>query len=111
MVAATSQAYVAPAIIDKNRCTGCNKCALGCPYQAITPCYRTLNGKIHKFIAIENLDLCVSCGVCVGSCDVQAISIGPLSHNALWAIVEKRVAAARERVQSERQSDYCLYVR
>jgi len=86
-----------PVTIDKNRCTGCTKCALDCPYQAITMVPRT-DGKIHKFIAIENLDLCVSCGVCVGSCDVHAISVGPLSHAALWTIVGKRVASARERV-------------
>jgi coenzyme F420-reducing hydrogenase delta subunit len=55
------------------------------------------DGKIHKFVAQENLDLCVSCGLCVGSCSVQAISVGLLSHSALWAIVSKKVSAARER--------------
>ncbi|MBI5566252.1 MAG: cytochrome b N-terminal domain-containing protein, partial [Chloroflexi bacterium] len=86
-----------PVHIDKDLCIGCTKCALDCPYQAITMAPRT-DGKIHKFVAHENLDRCVSCGVCVGSCDVQAISIGPLSRPALWTIVDRRVAAARERV-------------
>lgn len=86
-----------PVTIDKDRCTGCTKCALDCPYQAIAMVPRT-DGKIHKFVAYENPERCVSCGVCVGSCDVQAISIGPLSRGALWTIVDRRIAAARERV-------------
>ncbi len=100
---------VAPVTIDKQKCTGCTKCALDCPYQAITMQPRT-DGKIHKFIAIENLDLCVSCGVCVGSCDVQAISIGPLSHNgAVGDCGEARGLGAG--ACAERQSDDCLHVR
>ena len=55
------------------------------------------DGKAHKFVAQANLDLCVSCGLCVGSCGVQAISVGLLSYAALWTIVEKKVSAARER--------------
>ena len=92
---------VPPVTIDKDRCTGCTKCALDCPYQAISMVPRT-DGKIHKFVARENLELCAACGVCVGSCDVQAISIGPLSRSALWTIVDRRIAAARERVPAGR---------
>ncbi|MFN8597831.1 MAG: hydrogenase iron-sulfur subunit [Anaerolineae bacterium] len=88
-----------PVHIDKNLCIGCTKCAVDCPYHAISMQPRT-DGKIHKFVAIENTDLCVACGVCVGSCDVQAISVGPLSYDALWTIVTKRIAAVRERSTS-----------
>jgi NAD-dependent dihydropyrimidine dehydrogenase PreA subunit/coenzyme F420-reducing hydrogenase delta subunit len=81
--------------IDKNRCTGCTKCALDCPYKAIQMAPRT-DGKRHKYIAIENPDLCVSCGVCVGSCDVLAISVGGLSQEALWQALDTRLAHMRE---------------
>ncbi len=88
-----------PVHIDKTLCIGCTKCATDCPYHAITMQPRT-DGKIHKFIASEDLDLCVSCGVCVGSCDMHAISVGPLSYDALWNVVSKRIAAARQRTPS-----------
>ncbi|MBI5304917.1 MAG: cytochrome b N-terminal domain-containing protein [Chloroflexi bacterium] len=81
-------------VIDKARCTGCTKCALDCPYRAITMTPRT-DGKPHKFIAIENPDLCVSCGICIGSCDVRAVSLGAGTVDPLWQTVLARVARAQ----------------
>ncbi len=88
-----------PVHIDNNLCIGCTKCAADCPYTAITMQPRT-DGKIHKFIAVADLDRCVSCGVCVGSCDVMAISVGALAYHNLWEAAEKRIAAARARTPS-----------
>ena len=44
--------------IIKDRCTGCTKCALDCPYGAIEMVERH-DDKPHKFIAIEDPNLCV----------------------------------------------------
>ncbi len=142
-------------IIDKDRCTGCTKCAVDCPYNAIQMIPRnddsahkgspdfngnwagTLSGatglsrraveereKIgvfiasfdyaaqvrrsahqdasrqsrespHKLIAIENQNLCVSCGVCLGSCDGLAVSLDDLPVELLWNSIQTRLALAK----------------
>lgn len=81
--------------IDPELCTGCTKCALDCPYKAISLQPRT-DGKRHKYLAVENPGMCVSCGICVGSCDVQAISLGSLTQEALQRAVETRLAHWRQ---------------
>jgi ferredoxin len=92
---------VVPVTIHKDRCTGCTKCSLDCPYKAIQMVERT-DGRPHKFIAIENPALCVGCGVCVGSCDVAAISLGSLSQEALWRAIQRRLEIVEESTGTRR---------
>ena len=80
--------------IIKDRCTGCTKCALDCPYGAIQMVERH-DDKPHKFIAIEDPSLCVSCGICVGSCDGVAVTMGQDSPEILWDTVASKLAFAR----------------
>jgi len=82
-------------VIDKDICTGCTKCAEDCPYNAIVMLPRT-DGKPHKLIAIENPDLCVSCGICVGSCDGMAVSLTDLAAAAYYQSVVARIRAANK---------------
>ena len=81
-------------VIDKDLCTGCTKCAEDCPYNAIVMLPRT-DGRPHKLIAIENPNLCVSCGICVGSCDGMAVSLTDLPAMAYYQAVLARVRSAR----------------
>ena len=48
-------------------CNGCTRCELDCPYNAITMVRRS-DGQAFAREAEVNADLCVSCGICVGSC-------------------------------------------
>ncbi|KAA3663641.1 MAG: hydrogenase iron-sulfur subunit [Chloroflexi bacterium] len=80
--------------IIKDRCTGCTKCALDCPYGAIEMVERH-DGKRHKYIAIEDPSLCVSCGICVGSCDILAVTMGDTPPEIMWATVATRLAIAK----------------
>jgi len=82
--------------ILKERCTGCTKCALDCPYGAIRMVERH-DGKPHKYIAIEDPGLCVSCGICVGSCDGVAVTLGDSPPELLWETVAVQLALARAR--------------
>jgi len=79
--------------IDKDICTGCTKCAEDCPYNAISMLPRT-DGKPHKLIAMENPNLCVSCGLCVGSCDGLAVSLTDLPAPDYYRSILTRVRAA-----------------
>ncbi|PWR74645.1 indolepyruvate ferredoxin oxidoreductase subunit alpha [Methanospirillum stamsii] len=54
------------AIIDKNKCTGCETCVDECPAAAIT---------MENDKAVVNNDLCVDCGSCVDVCPAEAITM------------------------------------
>ena len=83
--------------ILNERCTGCTKCALDCPYDAIQMVERQ-DGKPHKYIAIANRDLCVSCGICVGSCDGLAVSLGSDPPELLWQAISLQMSLTRASV-------------
>ena len=53
------------AIVDKEKCTGCEACIEICPVEAIS----VNNGKA------EISDDCVECGSCVDECPNKAISV------------------------------------
>ena len=55
-----------PAIVDSQKCTGCESCVGECPSEAIS----MANEK-----AVVNADGCVDCGVCVDACPEEAISM------------------------------------
>lgn len=56
---------------QEERCTGCRQCLLDCPYNAISM-VRTKEGDDVERARIVP-DKCVSCGICVGSCNPAAI--------------------------------------
>ena len=86
--------------IIMDRCTGCTKCALDCPYGAIEMVERH-DDKPHKFIAIADPRLCVSCGICVGSCDGVAVSLGDTMPELLWDAVAMRLTMARAKAPEQ----------
>ena len=56
-----------PAAVDLEHCNGCARCAEDCPYEAIRLVRRT-DSLPFPTEAQVNPALCVSCGICVGSC-------------------------------------------
>lgn len=60
-------------VVDEDICTGCQQCSFDCPYEAITMLPRT-DGRADE-VARVNPDLCVSCGICAGSC--APMGVGP----------------------------------
>jgi len=78
------------AAVDPETCEGCQQCFQDCPYDAI----RMLPGlhpERHPLRAEVQADLCVSCGLCAGSC--ASLAIGPPARTA-----RDQLAAARELV-------------
>ena len=56
-----------PAAVDLEHCNGCARCAEDCPYEAIRMVPRT-DALPFPTEAQVSAGLCVSCGICVGSC-------------------------------------------
>ena len=55
-----------PAIVDKEKCNGCETCVDECPSEAIS---------MNEGKAVVNVETCVDCGACVDACPEEAISM------------------------------------
>ena len=59
-----------PAVVYLEKCNGCTRCFVDCPFGAISMVPRT-DGRPFEREAVVDSDLCTSCGICVGSCPVS----------------------------------------
>lgn len=55
------------AAVDAANCSGCTRCAVDCPFGAVSMAPRT-DGRPFARIAEVAADICTGCGICVGSC-------------------------------------------
>ncbi len=58
-------------VMDKEKCTGCERCYFDCPYEAVI--MNISNDGEKKALLNENK--CAGCGICVGSCSFKAIDL------------------------------------
>ncbi len=82
----------APSLVDDRSCTGCQQCALDCPYDAIAMADRA-DGR-PTLVAQVNPDRCVSCGICAGSCG--PMSVGPPGRTGRDQLARVRGFLVRE---------------
>jgi ferredoxin len=68
-----------PSFNDPKACQGCRQCAVDCPYEAIQMIPR-LEGFGSAEVAKVDTSLCVSCGICAGSC--SSFTMGPQARKA-----------------------------
>ncbi len=61
-------------VVLQTRCHACTQCVQDCPFGAVSMVPRT-DGKKFEARAWVNPALCVGCGVCVGSCDSEAMNL------------------------------------
>ena len=66
-------AALPPSFVDEEVCTGCTQCSIDCPYGAIEMIAR--RDQRPTLVAHVDPDLCVSCGICAGSC--APMGVGP----------------------------------
>jgi ferredoxin len=66
-----------PSHADEALCDGCTQCFQDCPYDAISMVPRSFHndGRHSELVALVDPDLCVSCGICAGSC--KPMGVGP----------------------------------
>ena len=62
-----------PSFVNSRYCTECYQCSIDCPYEAISMVPRE-DGRFD-FVALVDPALCVSCGICAGSC--KPMGVGP----------------------------------
>jgi ferredoxin len=67
------EAVPEPSWVDERSCVGCEQCFLDCPYDAIAMLPRT-DGR-EGLVALVDPSICVSCGICSGSC--APMGVGP----------------------------------
>lgn len=67
----------APAKTNQDICNGCEQCYVDCPYEAISMV--AMEGRNH-LVSLVDPSRCVSCGVCVGSCDPGAMTYPELNR-------------------------------
>jgi coenzyme F420-reducing hydrogenase delta subunit/Pyruvate/2-oxoacid:ferredoxin oxidoreductase delta subunit len=72
--------------VEERHCTGCTQCSLDCPYEAITMVTRS-DGRIGLVASVDE-SLCVSCGICAGSC--APMSVGPPGRTGRDQLTEVR---------------------
>lgn len=95
--------------VDLPNCNGCNRCVEDCPYEAIRLVPRT-DAEPFPHQAQVNADLCVSCGICMGSCPsstpfrrVHDLKTGiDLPDQSLRAVRERVVTAAASLKDTQR---------
>jgi ferredoxin/coenzyme F420-reducing hydrogenase delta subunit len=79
-----------PVSLLLRRCNDCALCYQDCPYEAITMRPRT-DGRPYAREASVDSNLCVSCGICVGSCTTSALMLPDYSLPGLGTEVKKRL--------------------
>jgi len=84
-----------PVKVDLANCDGCTLCERDCPYLAIKMVPRT-DGARPKFQAEIDPNLCVSCGVCIGSCPDNALTFGDIPLDPMWKTTLSTVAEKKD---------------
>lgn len=95
------EARPAPSVVNERLCTGCEQCALDCPWEAITMVPRSEEsaltvGSAARSARVARVDpaVCVSCGICAGSC--APMGIGPAGRTGRDQLARVREFVARE---------------
>ena len=64
-----------PSVVEERHCTGCSQCYQDCPYDAISMVAREVPSRLTDVVARVDPALCISCGICSGSC--APMGLGP----------------------------------
>ena len=85
--------------INSDACTGCGKCVISCPVEAMT--LVSANNPKHpkKKKACLNKDICLGCGLCVRACTEENIELKSLAQRVITPLngTHRAVVMAIER--------------
>ena len=83
--------------VNERHCTECYQCSIDCPYEAIAMVPRE-DGRFD-FVARVDPKLCVSCGICAGSC--KPMGVGPPGRTGRDQLAEARAFLRDQRPGAE----------
>lgn len=83
--------------VDQRSCTACEQCYLDCPYEAISMVDRT-DGR-DGLVAYVDPALCVSCGICAGSC--APMGVGPPARTGKDQLAEVKAFIAEKQPRQD----------
>lgn len=78
-------------MVNERACTGCEQCYHDCPYEAISMVERS-EGRVGMVARVDPA-LCVSCGICAGSCAPMVVGPPGRSGRDQLVAVRERIAA------------------
>jgi ferredoxin len=81
----------APSKVNERLCTGCTQCSLDCPYEAIQMIPREDRDSL---VARVDPSVCVSCGICSGSCAPMVVGPPGITGRDQWAAARMFMAGA-----------------
>jgi ferredoxin len=84
----------APSVVNQRLCDACEQCYLDCPYEAISMVAREDSRK--GIVAQVDPALCVSCGICAGSC--APMGVGPEARTGRSQLDDVKEFIAAERL-------------
>lgn len=84
-----------PAAVDAMKCIGCSKCSRDCPFEAITMKPRADGSRL--LLSVVSPDRCVECGLCVASCDDDAIGLPNLTRYSQFQDIDRLQAGGGDR--------------
>ncbi|MEO5336217.1 MAG: cytochrome b N-terminal domain-containing protein [Magnetospirillum sp. WYHS-4] len=93
------------AVVDLEKCNGCTRCFVDCPFGAVQMQART-DGRPFDEEAVVDPSLCTACGICVGACPTSTpfrhteelttgIDLPDFRLKELRALTVKAIAEAR----------------
>jgi len=88
---AVRDGYQAPgpaAEVDESKCSGCGVCIRSCPYQALTPVVKSVDGAERRVSQVDK-NLCMACGVCAAACPLSAITVAEHSNERIAAQMQE----------------------
>ncbi len=87
-----------PIVITEEACTGCDLCAVDCPYDALTMISRPgASEPDQPTLAVVDESRCVACGICVGSCAFGAIELPGVDPRPMADVAGRRVLVTCDR--------------
>ncbi|MCJ7814604.1 MAG: cytochrome b N-terminal domain-containing protein, partial [Xanthomonadales bacterium] len=97
------------AVVDLDNCNGCARCNEDCPFGAITMMPRS-DGQAYETEAVVDPALCMTCGLCTGSCPTatpfrrhSALSPGIDIPDLSAAVLREKLLEAAEKLQGDRR--------